>query len=144
MAIYSPVPKEVDGDEEVESDHEGLLLREKYDSRLQKWRRFTWVAIGTEFALILILVLEVFLLNHQYSSCVRAPKPPFCKPHPSTKPQNLTVLCGAPLYDDGAVRYVNKEIRYDPLFHHEESPDYEEAWEKPLRGECSTLQERPF
>lgn len=39
------------------------------------------------------------------------------------------------MYNDGAMWYVNKEIRYDPLFHHEEPPDYEEAWERPLRGE---------
>lgn len=40
----------------------------------------------------------------------------------------------APLYDDGAVKYINKDIHYNPLFQHETSPELEEAWEKPIRG----------
>lgn len=40
----------------------------------------------------------------------------------------------APLYEDGAVIFINKNVKPEPIFQQKPSPEVEEAWEKPLRG----------
>lgn len=140
MASYTCLHNELsdkgDGDNITEYKDPTQYNGKRLDQR--KWVHILSMLIVIQILIILFVGFSGIFL-YQEGISIKGPKPPYCTHLPFTSINISTdtdkVIHLAPLYRDGAVTFINKNMKPETIFQQETSPEVEDAWNKPLVGE---------